>query len=816
MKSDTLLLDIVVDKLKFSYSSPDLNEKIRSQLGESYTGQLAFRVKQEILRKARLSRRPLQINEWISKLDATPYMVDGVCHYLDPLSYQFFKKLYDAYGQKYTIDVEESVIAYIKTKKQDILNFQSNKGVKVEYLQLAENAYRKEERMHLAIRIHVDSVKEVGRETLVSKNDMINASEALTSNISLSGLKIKHEGEGVVGKVYAVRFTGWESEFVLPPNPVLYRLVKQEEIGDNTGEFSFFWYLVMVDNTNHMQFILFLSKIIQSNRLRYRVDTENIERSIVNGIAEQFFLNREEGVSLFLDKFGKVKYILGNNTGHDFYNSFLFDGKDTLLYLLERDGVLKANLGERFFFCGFTQRNGVHFYTKVSNDDLLSAQFFQYASSRPDVKLFQVDVFSSDNNNAFYSHNIPADVVSNLRGGKLKRSVNEYSDEVRKKVLSLDRLISITPLCADALFSFFPYVGQLEQDITSGFKKFALMKAFSSDTPFIRVKNHELRRQDRYVINTKAVLLESGAEAQVMDVSLAGISLSLPSPKLFNVGALVSLSFPELSTINHLPPQATYKVVYSDSSTLRLAGEIDGDLVERRYWGAFFDKYASSLELSGVGSEKGEVGLERALRNIVRCSNSSLHALFSVKGSRVTVTHVNVPDSKGEEPMFALNEDTAKPSAFYKTLFCDMGLQDYLSRELRKINKKNPFSKVVIAVCYDKRPMFTPRVLAVKLFDSNLCSVNQLLAYSRLMESRGGRVSYFTLSITRKSRVFDRYYVDEMSYLMNVSVHRAEKLRTIVSSTSGVIKLTPINRWIDICEKVDRNSNKNSSALMSF
>lgn len=810
------LFNDAVERLKFGHKSPLLNEKIKLSLGEAYSPHLAFRVKQEILRKARLSRRSLQINEWIPKLDATPYMVDGVCHYLDPMSYSLFKKLYDAYGQHYTVDVEESVIAYIKHKKQDILNLQANKEIRVEYLQLSDNAYRKEERMHLAIRVHVDKVDcEVHKTTLFKKNDMINATESLTSNISLSGLKIKHESEGEIGKIYAVRFTGWESEFVMPSNPVLYRLVKQEELEDQTGEFTFSWYLVMLENEHHAQFSLFLSKTIQANRLRYRVDVHNVERSILNGVAEQFIINREEGLTLFLDKNKKVKYILGNSVGQAFYESFSFDNKDTLLYLLARDNVYSAEPGDRFFFCGFTQRNGVHFWARLNQKEPLSELFFQYVASRPDAKLFQLDVLSPNKDNAFYSHNVPADVVGRMRSTRLKRSVNEYGDDVRMEVIGLEKMLSITPLDPRLMLSLYPSVGKVDEVSTVEFKKFALMKTVLHDVPFVRVKNHELRRQDRYIVNTRAIVASSGIEAQVDNVSLAGICLSLSSPKLFQIGALVTLDFPELPAINNLPPQASYKVVYSDNSTLRLAGEIDGDLVERRYWSAFFDKHAASLELCGVSSEKENVGLERSLRNIVRASHTSLHALFSVKGSRVAVNYVNRPFFSGSESMFEIEEDQAKPSDFYKTLFCNMELQDYLSAELRKINKESPFSRSVIAVCYESKPMLPKRVVAVKVFNSPFSSVHQLSTFAKLMSAKGAKVAYFHLSITRKSRVFDRYYADEMSYVSNVAVHKAEALRAVVSSTSGVVKLTPLKSWIDTCELIEQRQNSLSDVSLS-
>ena len=64
------------------------------------------------------------------------------------------------------------------------------------------------------------------------------------------------------------------------------------------------------------------------------------------------------------------------------------------------------------------------------------------------------------------------------------------------------------------------------------------------------------------------------------------------------------------------------------------------------------------------------------------------------------------------------------------------------------------------------------------------------------MRDTGESPYWYIGSITRKSRVFERYYREELNYIENCAIHRAENLHNIIKKTTGVVSLIPLNDYM--------------------
>lgn len=791
----------VVEALKFMGGRDNLNELIKEKLGAESTGPLVFRIRNEILRQNRPSKRCLQINEWLPKVDPEPCIFGEDCHYLDELSASFFKSLFEGYGSRYTIGVEDRVVEFIRKNKKNILNVHQNKEVQVVPIAIHERIYRKEERMHLGIRLWVDEARgDTSSQSFYHKNNLLHAQEAVSQNISVSGLKLKHVDKGVVGGIYAIRFSGWEKDFVMQDNAILYQLIKVDE---NKGDrdFGFSWFLKIVENIHHGSFLTFLSNQIHSNRGRYKVDIDNIERSTTNQIAEQFLTNRNEGFSLFFDHADRASFVFGSLLGQAEYERFKHGEGSCLYPLIEKYKTALLTPNATSFICGFRQKNGVHFAAVLEKGNALHIAFCTYAKGMPGAYFFQVNSVHAQLRDAFLSHNLPNDVTERSHSLKVRYKGGFYGRDTQDEVSKLNRVLVFKPLSIDLLVSMVAGNGMLGNDkLIPEFKHFAILQAKPNPPPFIRAKSKEMRREDRFVIKTNFEIKSLSCKGVTVDISASGVSVLVKEGRIPSLGSIVSVEFSDLQEVESFPPVASYKVMDVDGLKVRLCGDINGQLSERRFVSAYLSHNIDSIIPVSEQSEAAGVmvGLERALRNLSTYSQYGIGALVRVKNARAVVSHLCLPKEKSQT-LFDEHSKTYEPCDLLKKVFCNLELQDYMSEQLRRISKENPFSNAIVALLYQKNKGGKISIHGAKVFDKPFSSTSQHETLTRLAKKKNIVVEWFHLSLTRKSRVFDRYYRDELFYIEKLSPHRAEPLIDMASKTTGIMQLHPLGAWVEHC-----------------
>ena len=115
---------------------------------------------------------------------------------------------------------------------------------------------------------------------------------------------------------------------------------------------------------------------------------------------------------------------------------------------------------------------------------------------------------------------------------------------------------------------------------------------------------------------------------------------------------------------------------------------------------------------------------------------------------------------------------------------------------LRRVNKKNPYEHHVLLVgIKEGRSAFT--VDHSMLYMPGEINLSKIGVIEKQMFKRGLKPLWFSMTVTRKSPVFDKYFREELDYIEINSSHRAELLNNRIKQTTGVFSISPLNEYIE-------------------
>jgi len=133
-------------------------------------------------------------------------------------------------------------------------------------------------------------------------------------------------------------------------------------------------------------------------------------------------------------------------------------------------------------------------------------------------------------------------------------------------------------------------------------------------------------------------------------------------------------------------------------------------------------------------------------------------------------------------------------SGFAKQMLCQLELQRCLGADFRDINIENPFVRHLFMIAVDE----SGSVREQKIIDEGEApSPLMMQGITRTYRRRGWRTHWYQMDVTRKSRVFERYYREELDYIGSIAPHRATALTDLVKHTRGVISLTPLDSVVN-------------------
>lgn len=781
----------VIDALKYRATSKDLDAKLKVALGASYSGPLAFQIKMELQRQDKISKRPIRVHEIIDKINTDVVILDDREHHLDPITKRFFMELYKGYGDRYTIGVEERVSAFIKKNRLNIIEAQANADMECFPIDISEQIYRKEERMHLGVRAEAYLITMDLDENTRPSPDYChkNKIECVTQNVSINGLKMRSQTKGKVGQHYLIRYTGLEKDYVISQPYVRYELVKCDDKSTEDTE-NHEWFLKKCENRYHAEFNRFITVLIRGNRGRYKIDMATVERSVSNNMAEQFFTNRQTELVLFLNDKSSPIYAYGSYLSQVNFEFFDTNVGNGLSELIARDELVKHCQSEPIYWMVY-KKNGASFFSAVMTGKGIEKEFFKRVITSNDARLFRVELTDCVHKKAYAEHALPK------TKGVVRRVVDTYSQNAKDEVNALKKMLILSPLDKSQFESFLPVtngsgLSESEKAFTS--LSFRSTK-FSSSIKFIKAASQELRKEDRFLFKTKAVIQSKTGDIEgvVSDISMSGVSITLLNDAEVIRTKTVNVSFPEIEPIDGAYPRSNYKVVGQRNGKLRLFSAPECKPNARLFWRPFLEMHFNNL--TPLTEQMGPGGLDRALRNLYNASITNIKALVKVRQSKACVTHVNLSNEIQKHPMFTSANQGYEHCENSKAVMYHPALQSFLSSEIRKINKDRPFSNAIMCIGY-KNTEEGIDVISTKLWRDECVAFHTAEGLDSMLTKRGIKTAWFQVSLTRKSRIYSRIYREEYEYVEAFAPHKAQGLSNLLRSTVGIMNLIPIDNWI--------------------
>jgi hypothetical protein len=781
----------IVKKFQFNYSDSNLTELIKGALGLRNNYKNVFFIRSEIKRLSMPCVRLIDLRLISNGMTFSKFTWSQMDHIVDKDSAQEFISLLKKYNGEYTFGVYEGVIKYFKDRKLKVKEQQFSSDVNIDTVLLSEVYSRNEERMNLGVKIVLtplakdiinnDSDYDINAYVTEQK---LNEVKGNTVDISLSGLQIRISESVKPGQFVAIRFKGLEDDFFFKQKYIAYEVVSSSQI-DNDSRNNLVS-LKQIDLPCHKEFKLFTKRLIFSNKKRYKISLENTFSSVRSKLYEQFYLSRRKALDVFMDCNGNVPYILASDPSLDLMSWFTFENKEFLSALLEKD-KMKSNVSlemEAYWVvlkkCSSKNKNNISYYSKVLSDPL-SYKFAAYALRTGYGKVFKVSYSKLVNVNPFITSSLPRYVHKALGDDSIYR----YSPKLSDSIKSLDSLLTIKELTNDEMTLFEGNNLGINKEELLSCSSFLLSKASNKQAEIARLESNEYRKEDRFSIHSDVSFNYNGicCAGSTIDVSTRGLAIKMVENVSIPNGTEIPISFDEFKDkVDDINLSAVpYKVVTCKSGILRLEA-----LPVRGYVGIlFWNKYISDNidDLRIVGNGESQYGLKRALRNIVSQLHSSVPAFFTVKESRPCVRTLGLSSNHKNQPFWSsiygdFSIDTQlKPLLYHKEVFRKLVM------DLPKINRTNPYYNYFLLVKYKQN------INGQIILDNVTFLPNKSTAESLTRELHGYEYDFrvFNVSLTKKSRMFDRYFKDEMNYLETYASHKAKKLMFEIKTLSGVL-----------------------------
>lgn len=796
--------DIIV-KLRYSYDASDLDDTLKLLLGEQAPTK-AFLVKMEIMKLSQKTLHAIDLRDFF-KGQCKPVEVGGITHYLDEESEKLLKLETKQYGNRLTVGAVELVLAdakkRIKTTPTALLK---NEIPEAQILSLTRFYKRKEERIYFTKKVKLyyedpDFLNEKERRQI--------GIEGTTTNISNTGISVrfkKHQLPVKKGEVF-IHMHEVEREYTFPGEVIVpYRIIKTVDKNDST--YAMLEIIPNEDNKNTVEFLRFSENYIRTQRGKYRISVENTEEAVNIKMNEQFVVTRLDSLPIYFSReidswHVKAQLNTENNShvgriGNRENNNEFVAALSKLKYLqhylnsekpfMEFLFVFPLTLDSRSAFVAVPSRE---FY-KRPNIIKLALE----AKEKKQLKLYRIEGSILDPENEHY---IPTSLPDNVVN-KLNCKNREPAGITKEFAKSLERMVNISDITDSIdtlqLLNNIKLSGDLSVK-QNEIKPFTLM--VPKEMPKIqesRSESNDFRIEERFIHKTKALVRKKGSSISsevsgfTDNISSRGLRVKLDKASDFQVGDELIVSLPTLKTSSGIIfKNQPYKVVGKvDEQDIRL--NIQGN--PREHHGRkIMQKYIyENIEImTYMDIDKEMQGLSRILRNLFTANVHSNYGIISRKESTRYIRNILVSEKKG---LLEINSLTDKKKAF-KDLMRDETVRSAISRRDSVINKANPYETFHVLVMPRKKS--SGHVYQVTKVIENLSKKHDIKG---MFENTGrlGEYKLLRIKATKKGRVLNKYFADELDYLSRYSSAKANRIESAIRETTGVIEVSDLSYLI--------------------
>ena len=772
--------------------------EIFKSLTQGETANARFLLKMELNRLIAPTRRLIDLRGKVDG-DCQPYEHDGLVHHLDDVAVRTFEAQLKLYKGHYTMGIFEAMMhtennfRVIGDKKWAAQQQEAKKPGKassapavaekkkdpVKTIKFGNYQSRREERMHLSIPIHL--VLDDGRIL-----------EATSSDISASGLKIKVAADNQLPNEteLLIKFTGFEQEFA---SAALKQGIGYRIIGAEHKEQQHWLKLVRTRENN--EFDSFIKAFIKGNRLRYKVNIDNVEETVLTKGFEQHYLGHCNALPLFFggDNGLTLRHLLKTDNNQSLIEQWRDDVRHSYLgrfftpalmkTLIKQPGKIKETLIFTFSLVRDTQ---LRFYA-ATREQLavhgVTGLFLSYAARKPSWRVYKFQLAAADISDTEHQSVLPL-------GDKFL--ISPVTFERLAPLHWVGSLRDITDETTAATYQQWP----IDSNDIQQLRNFAIT-SHPDAVDMVPYNFVQQRREQRFSYRTEvSVTTPVGQiDGTTVDFSCHGLQLKLKqSLSDAELGQQVYVKLPTLQKISKTIAlaQLPYEIVGHNATKTVLHLKVPEHI--REHGGQQFFTLLIKQNIDKLRSAQDPnhpLGTDLALRNAYLAHLMSNPVFLHKRGRALALDAVGT--GSYATPLEALLRMCSPNNSYQLYPLFKSPLQKRLVEEpIRTLTPKSPalVQRLYIHISDDAQ-------LAAKLridtrLDSDFADEQERQQFSRFA-AENGELMVLQLELARSGRPDMDYLANELKYIGQFASHKAKQLEEELWSIEGIIDVIDVS-----------------------
>lgn len=808
------------------YNTPFFKDKMLELIPKESTT-VYFKIKSEVGRLMGDCSRLIDFRDKI-KNECIEFEFGGKRHFLSEELIIKYKELLNKYG-KYTIGLYEELIEYgkeIQRSKNNSINKylekieeKENNDDKKEIKEISfSNFYaRSEERMNFAVQVKIyqysentlrDNIKNI--KAFYNRNQHLSFIEAVTTDISINGLGLKLLKEELeLNQKIVIRFIGVENEMAIS-QPYLEYIVVNKNILEDRIYYALKRLINEEEEDLNKEMDIYIRSLIQGYKRKYKVSIDNMEKAILSKGYEQYFISKSNCLPVFVEEYEKkiiYKYVFNNENNSDLKNYFKNGMNDILGNVLEQldfKSYLKKEIKSSFLAVFYAEKNdNKYFYARIQKDenDEVFKKFVAYGSRLKKLKVFKYEFIDINvKKDAFIKSSLPIEILKSNSPHEIK--ILPLIEQKISRINKMLVLTDISDLCVEDKYKNI----KIEQSDLYEFKNNQINITNQALIEWVLTDNNEFREEDRYLYQTEIELSVLGEiyKGYSVDVSTKGFRVRL-NKKIDDrkLGTKIQVNFKDFEKNEKFKLiNVPYKIVMikGDIISCKFVGE-EKDHHGVNFWKKYIYLNYDKLRLSGARETSSD--LSRALRNLYSKNHNNMITYFNIQNKTLIPRVIALSEHIKTKSDFVKNigysgNDTNK---FFKSLFFNQNFLTHIQNEYDSFKKDEIYKNVMVFINIKK---LKNTIMYKTLFENQIGNERELKDY--LYPEDNSQTFVFTLQISKRSRIFNKYFKNELLYVQSYYKHKAEELMKEITNVGGIIEFKDITKFIKNEYKKDKKS----------
>ena len=796
MSSDLSKFAKTISKLKYEYNAPDLGEKISlHEPGAKASDK--FLIKMEIRRLAQPINRVLDLRSHI-KEGCVKVERGGVNHYLDELAIEDLDRELSNYQNVYCMGVFEQVLS--KAKNRDKKTVLESKLPDPGFDSLTRVNQRRDIRIYYSTEVELLFHNDVAA---LEQSEFVADLRCNTTDLSERGLSLKiADTTTQLPHTLFVKFTGLENEFAVPKKLyVRYNLLRQ------IAKQGIAYAILTLDEEQSEDTLKICSSLlkacIHNQKRRNRVPVDNTVESIESKIKEQFVVGRMAPLPVLLAAKGKALLPITslNSVDNASLDKFLRVKTGSLLTALFNHPLVNERLKKQgqqfhyFFLLRFRDKNKVLCFAVVpfesAANDTPFVPLLKKAYEQGSLRLVSVHCAEVD---AVSGAHVPTSLPDSA--GEVFETLNRGLHPRLKKIMASANRMAVLNDISDSISELNTV---LSRDADASQKTEPVnIRPYLLDAKLVRntmlrgeVEISEARQEDRFrlelplkVIGRKRENKDKHFEGYSTNVSTRGLHIIVDGDHPFTESddLFVDINI-KLGDYNEFVKGQRYRVIKARGPELWLA--VTGDLASHQARILLREVIQNNLDsLTAIGSNDPVYGLSRAVRNVYSSYHPNLYGI--VRRDKHGVLVRSLMRSQNHLPL-QFHPLIAEPIGL-KMLCKSEVFRQALELNLQKLVDEGSMATFHVCIVGRKKRQSTDVSLVVKSLSAK--KENNSFVFHSLKSF--GEPKVIKVRLYARGPVFDKYFRDEMRYLLRYAKLKHQDCVAMLSSVNCVLEFQDV------------------------